>query len=187
VLVSVTAAVLLLGAAPARAERDWFVSLYGGQFAGSRDGDLIELRFRDSYVIGLSLAKEFEQVPPHMRWELETHLLQHVGAQDHLELAFSINVRWVTFPWDAYLDTSVGFGSGLSYATEVPEAESQDNPETGATRLLHYLLVDVAVALPGETRWSLFTRMHHRSGMWGFFDGVGRASNFLGGGIRYRF
>jgi hypothetical protein len=186
-LALVTAAVLLLGAAPARAENDWFLSLYGGQFAGSDNGDMVALRRRDSYLVGLGVTKEFEQSPPNVRWEVEGQVGRHSGEQDHLELDLTINVRWMTFPWDAYLDTSLAFGSGLSYATEAPEAEAEENPDTGSTRLLHYLLVEIAVTPPGQSRWSLFTRMHHRSGIWGFFDGVGRASNFLVFGIRYRF
>jgi hypothetical protein len=30
-------------------------------------------------------------------------------------------------------------------------------------------------------------RVHHRSGVWGLFNGVGRGSNVLVGGVRYRF
>jgi hypothetical protein len=177
--------VLLLGAAPAEADQDWFLSLSGGQFAGS--GEVDELRFRGSYLIGLGLTKEFEQSPPHVGWELEGQLVQHIGEQDHLEVDFSINARWKTFPWDTTLDTSLALGSGLSYATEVPRSEARANSETGSTRLLHYVLAEVAVAMTAESPWSVFARVHHRSGIWGLFDGVGRASNSLALGVRYRF
>jgi hypothetical protein len=179
-------AVLLLAARPARAENDWYLSLYGGQFIGSGDGDLVDFRLRDAYLIGAGLTKEFARFPRQVGWELECQLAQHFGEQAHLELDFAINARWLTFPWDAQLDTSLAFGSGLSYTTDVPETEAEVNPDTGSTRLLHYLLVEVAAALP-ESRWGLFTRLHHRSGIWGFFDGVGRASNYIVLGIRYRF
>ena len=184
-LASVAVAVLLLGAAPAGADQDWFLSLSGGQFAGS--GEVDELRFRGSYLIGVGLSKEFEQSPPHVGWELEGQLVQHVGEQDHLEVALSINARWKTFPWDATLDTSLAFGSGLSYATEEPKAEARANARTGSTPLLHYILAEVAVAVAAESPWSVFARVHHRSGIWGLFDGVGRASNSLALGVRDRF
>jgi len=184
-LAAIAAAMLLLAAAPVHAEKEWFLSVYGGQFAGS--GKMAELRFRDSSLVGVGLTKEFEQSPPHVRWEVEGQLAQHLGEQDHLEVDLSINVRWVTFPWDAYLDTSLAFGSGLSYATDTPEAETRENPSAGSTRFLHYLLLEIAVTPNEESRWSAFTRMHHRSGIYGLFDGVGRASNFLVLGVRYRF
>ncbi|MGH7277732.1 MAG: hypothetical protein ACREJG_03505 [Candidatus Rokuibacteriota bacterium] len=178
---------LLLGPPPAAAEGDLTLSLYGGQFSGSRNGDVIALMLQDSYAVGFGVIKEFEQSPPHLRWEVETVALRHFGRQDHQEVAASVNVRWVTFPWDAYADTSVAFGGGLSYATEVPAVEARDNPETGSTRLLHYIMIELAVAVPGTARWSLVGRIHHRSGAWGLFDGVGRASNIFLGGVRYRF
>lgn len=172
---------------PAFAEDEWYLTLYGGQYAGSRSADIVKFSSPDSYVGGLGVLKEFARNDPHVRWELEGLALQHFGLQDHLEFAASINVRWVTFPWDAYLHTSLGFGSGLSYATEIPELEARDNPDTGSTRFLHYLMLELTFSLPSLPRWSLVGRVHHRSGVWGLFDGVGRASNVLVGGLRYQF
>ncbi|MGH7313755.1 MAG: hypothetical protein ACREJV_11320 [Candidatus Rokuibacteriota bacterium] len=172
---------------PALAEDEWYLTLYGGQYAGSASADVVKLSSPDSYVVGLGVLKEFARHDPHVRWELEGLTLQHVGLQDHVEFAASINVRWVTFPWDADLRTSLGFGSGLSYATEVPELEARDNPDTGSTRFLHYLMLELTFSLPSLPRWSLVGRVHHRSGAWGLFDGVGRASNVLVGGLRYQF
>jgi hypothetical protein len=187
VLVTIASLVVLLLPHPARGEGAWLLSLYGGHFGGSGNGDMAELQFRDTYFTGLGLQWEFAESDPHVRWELEGQALKHFGQQDNGEFALTINVRWITFPWDAYLDTSLAFGSGLSYATDVPALEARENPNTGSTRLLHYLLVDVAFAVPGAPRWSVVTRIHHRSGIWGFFDGVGRASNFFVVGLRYRF
>ncbi len=183
----IAALLIVLGAGDAQADGPWFLTGYGGRASGSRNGDVIALRVQDAYAVGLGVLKEFEQSPPHVHWEVEGLALQHLDGQRHQEVAASINVRWATFPWDAYLDTSVAFGSGLSYATEVPEIEERDNPDTGSTRLLHYLMLEATVALPGLPRWSLVGRIHHRSGIWGLFDGVGRASNLYIGGLRYRF
>lgn len=171
----------------AQAESDWAVSLYGGQWIGAGNGDMIHFRIRDTYLAGLGVIYEFEQSPPHVRWELEGQILQHAGLQEHTEFALDIGPRWVSFPWDKWVDTSAALGAGLSYATEEPALERKENPETGATRLLHYLVFEFAVAPPGESHWSLVIRLHHRSGVWGLFDGVGSASNFAVLGLRYRF
>jgi hypothetical protein len=179
--------VLLSAPRPAPADSDWRVSLYGGQFIGAGNGDMVHFRFSESYLLGLGLTYEFAESPPHVRWEVEGQGLQHMDEQEHTELALAVGVRWVTFPWNQYVDTSLGFGAGLSYATEEPEVEARENPSTGATRLLHSLILEVAVAPPGASRWSLVGRIHHRSGVWGLFDGVGSASNFFVVGIRYRF
>ena len=64
------------------------------------------------------------------------------GEQEHVELVASINVRWITFPWNRYLDTSLAFGGGLSLATEVPVLERRDPDNSDAAALLH------AITLP---------------------------------------
>jgi len=42
-------------------------------------------------------------------------------------------------------------------------------------------------ALPHEPSWSLVTRIHHRSGVFGLFGGVHGATNAFSLGIRYHF
>jgi hypothetical protein len=98
----------------AHAESDWAVSLYGGRWIGAANGDMIQLRVRDSYLASLGLMYEFGQSPPHVRWELEGQIVQHMGLQEHTEFALDIAVRWVSSPWDKWVDTSAALGAGLS-------------------------------------------------------------------------
>jgi hypothetical protein len=93
--------------------------------------------------------------------------------------------RWQPFPWDRYLDTSFAIGEGLSYATDDPEIETEKHDRT--SRVLNYLMLELAVAVPQQPRWTLFGRVHHRSGVFGLFDGVTGGSNVVGAGIRYTF
>lgn len=187
ILASLTVLIAVLSPWLAQAESDWALSVYGGQWIGAANSDMMSLEVHDTYLAGLGLIYEFEQSPPHVRWELEAQVLQHFGLQHHTEFVLDIAVRWVTYPWDKWIDTSAALGAGLSYATEVPAFEEKENPDTGATKLLHYLVFEIAVAPPGESHWSLVLRLHHRSGVWGLFDGVGSASNFAVLGLRYRF
>jgi hypothetical protein len=120
----------------------------------------------------------------HMRWELEGQMLKHFGEQEHVEFTSSINARWITFPWNRYLDTSVAIGGGLSVTSEVPVLEKRDPENSQAATLLHYLLLEAAVGLP-NSNWSLVGRVHHRSGIFGLFSHSG--SNVLEVGVRYRF
>lgn len=187
VFVLMTVGVLLLSARPARGDTAWYASLYTGQFSGGNNSEMVDYHHEPSYFTGLGLIWEFDQSPPHVRWDLEGQVLQHFGDQDYTELTFSINVRWVAFPWNDYVPTTVGFGSGLSYTTVAPAVEARANPDSGATRTLHYLFLEGTFGLPQIPNWSLVIRAHHRSGMWGLFDGVGSASNFIVFGVRYRF
>lgn len=172
-------ALLPLASAPAASEeKEWAVTLLGGQYATRN------LDFKDSYTAGLSISYQFVDWGKHMRWELEGQMLQHFGEQKQVEFAGSINVRWITFPWNRYLDTSVAFGGGLSVTSKVPVLEKRDAESSEAATLLHYLLLEAAVGLPNSP-WSLVSRIHHRSGIFGLFSHTG--SNVLEIGVRYRF
>ena len=185
-LTSLVALLPLVSATGAFAqEKEWAVTLLGGRYAGKEFGDLVGGDgFKDSYTAGLSIAYQFVDWGKHMRWELEGQMLQHFGDQKMVEFAGSINVRWITFPWDRYLDTSVAFGGGLSVTSEVPVLEKSDPRSSQAATLLHYLLLEAAVGLPNSD-WSLVGRIHHRSGIFGLFSHSG--SNVLEIGVRYRF
>ena len=185
-LIGALVGLLTLASAPAAfAEKEWAVTLLGGQYSGST---LLELGgkadFKDSYTAGLAVSYQFVDWGRHMRWELEGQMLKHVGEQEHVEFTSSINARWITFPWNRYLDTSVAIGGGLSVTSEVPVLEKRDPENSQAATLLHYLLLEAAVGLP-NSNWSLVGRVHHRSGIFGLFSHSG--SNVLEIGVRYRF
>ena len=185
-LTSLVALLPLASATGAFAEEtEWAVTLLGGRYSGKEFRDIFDGDgFKDSYTAGLSISYQFTDWGKHMRWELEGQMLQHFGEQKMVEFVGSINVRWITFPWDRYLDTSVAFGGGLSVTSEVPELEKRDPRSSEAATLLHYLLLEAAVGLPNSD-WSLVGRIHHRSGIFGLFSHSG--SNLLEIGVRYRF
>src|SRR5262245_4191026 len=103
-LASLTGLITVLSSGLAQAESDWALSVYGGQWVGAANGDVMSLEFRDTYLAGLGVLYEFDQSPPHVRWELEGQILQHFGQQHHTEFALDIAVRWVTYPCDKWSD-----------------------------------------------------------------------------------
>jgi hypothetical protein len=185
-LIGAVVALLPLASAPeASAEKEWAVTLLGGQYSGSKLLELgARLEFKDSYTAGLAVSYQFVDWGPHIRWELEGQMLKHFGEQEHVEFASTINARWITFPWNRYLETSVAIGGGLSVTSEVPVLEKRDPNNSDAATLLHYLLIEAAIGLP-NSNWSLVGRVHHRSGIFGLFSHSG--SNVLAIGVRYRF
>jgi hypothetical protein len=184
-LVLVVVSMTLIAPGDAVAEKDWFVTLLGGQYAAST---LLSLPagpdLKDSYALGLSVSKEFAEWLTHMRWEAELQVLKHFGEQENWEFVGSINLRWVTFPWNRYLETTFALGGGLSVATEIPELEKTGPTNSDPAALLHYILIEATFALP-NSHWSVVTRIHHRSGVFGLFSHSG--SNILAAGLRYRF
>ena len=170
----------------AHCESKWFVFLYGGQMTDGTLGDAFSASssLENSYLMTVGAGREFYRYDDWISLELEGQFVQHFGIQDHEEFNLALVLRWLPFPWDSYLDTSFAAGDGLSYATEVPEIESERH-DGEATRLLNYLMFELAFNLPQLPRWSLITRIHHRSGIFGLFDGVHGGSNAVCVGLKY--
>ena len=72
--------------------------------------------------------------------------MHHLGSlQKHMEFNGLIIARWLTFPWDNFVDTNFAVGEGLSLATEVPEIENRNHDDESA--ILNYLLFELTFPL----------------------------------------
>ena len=169
------------------AQRDWALTFYFGRLTDSNltQAATFNFRFENAYFIDLALSRRLYTFRDYCNIEIEGQIAKHFGDQDHWEFNVVAYLRWLVFPWDAYLDTSFAAGTGLSYATPVPKIEAKNYDE--AVRLLGALMFELAFSLPRVPQWSLITRLHHRSGAGGVFDGVRGASNAWAMGIRYSF
>lgn len=162
----------------------WAVTGLVGRHDDSRFLEILALeggQWQSSYMAGLVLARE---LPGWRRgdlaWEGEVQLFRHRGDQALWEGNVAVNLRWTRFPWDGLVDTSIGFGQGLSLASERPPIEDDTR------RLLHYMHVEVEMRPPGAGQLSVVSRLHHRSGAFGTYGTEG-GSNFVTLGLRYRF
>ena len=173
----------------ARADRDWSATLYGAVLLDGNlsDGSLLYSGFEDSYLAALALTRRMASYENKLDLELEGQIVKHFDGQEHWELNGLGVIRWLPFPWDKYLDTSFASGAGLSYATETPGVEEERRGDDQTARLLAYLMLELELAMPDSRHWSLVSRIHHRSGAFGFFSGVTGASNAWGFGIKYQF
>jgi hypothetical protein len=168
-----------------KTDNPWYMTVVGGVYSGSQLLEIpARLDLKDSYTFGVSASKQFAEWTRYMRFEGELQVLKHFGDQDNWELTGSLNLRWVVFPWNRYVATTLAIGEGLSWASEIPALEKEDPTNSENAQLLNYVLIEVTFALP-ESPWSLVTRIHHRSGVWGLFGHSG--SNILEAGVRYRF
>lgn len=174
----------LLSVRQARGEGDWHVTAYGAVITGGDLGETMRFDkgFAGSYLAALAGGRRLGTLWGVIDVEAEGQIAKHFGEQRHWEFNPLIVLRWLPFPWDAYVDTSVSFGEGISYASRVPARE--DRRHERASRLLDYLLFEFAFSLPQWPDWGLVARIHHRSGAWGTFAGVSEGSNFWGLGLR---
>ena len=169
--------------------RPWFVTV---SYGFGTDGNIEEIpeiapgsRFVRSFFVDLAAGREIWRIFEPLALEVEGHAIKHFGIQTHFEFDAALGLRWHAFPWDAYVDTSFAVFNGLSWATRKPEIEVTRRGKSA--RLLNYLAFEFDFSLPGRPEWALALRLHHRSGVFGIFDGVDGGSNFYTLGVRYRF
>ena len=169
--------------------RERHITVYG---AVMTDGALPESAVltanldRDFKFAAVTVGKKIGNLFDRIDFELEGQIVKHVAGQHHWEFNALVVTRWLRFPWNDTVKTSFAIGEGLSLATETSVFEEKYHGEETNT-FLNYLMFEFDFALPQNPRWSLVTRLHHRSGVYGLFNGVDGASNAIGLGIRYHF
>lgn len=169
------------------AEDDWALTLYTAKLSPDTLGETLAFKskYEDSYLVALSASKRVLSFRELIDVEIEGQAVKHFGDQDNWEFNIYPVVRWLPFPWDAYIDMSIATGAGLSYATATPRVEAIGVDDT--PKLLGYLMLEFAFSLPDFPRYLLVARVHHRSGAGGLFNGRLDASNAIGIGIKYIF
>ena len=143
-----------------------------------------EVRFADAYLAALALSYTLARHRDDaLTVETEGQAVYNFGDQSHWEFNALMASRWHRFPCDARLATTVAFGLGLSYATEVPEVEVA--LEGSSEQVLIYWMFEMTFAPPGA-RWAASIRLHHRSKGFGLLAEDG-GMNALAAGVRFQF
>jgi len=178
-------------AAAAKKNYDWAFTGYVAWLSGDQLGDMLlfQAELSDNKVWVAALTRRLTTFYKDVDWEVEGQIGKHGGGDadmHHWEVNALTSLRWNRFVWDKYVDTSLAAGLGLSYATEEPSFEIEEHGDT--SKLLAYILVELAFSPPSNPRWAGVMRIHHRSSAYGTFnDEIEGASNSLGIGIKYRF
>jgi hypothetical protein len=108
-------ALSLGGGDQALADAGWMVGLFGGRATfDSLHSIFTDRDYADSYMTGLTVGKGLTGYKHYLSLEGEGQVAKHWGDQDHFEFTAALVLRWLPFPWDRYLDTSVAVGEGLS-------------------------------------------------------------------------
>lgn len=165
-------------------------SLYAGKYTADPLPDHILLiqpiTFENAWISVVTYGRTLARPSASRRWEGEVQFgVHHSGVQDHVEADVALLHRWSDWPWDGLIKTSFALGGGLSYASEVPYLEATGKPGADATRLLFYMALEFEAVPAGTERFSVFGRIHHRSGVFGTFNGVHGGSDHVGIGVRW--
>jgi len=180
----------LLSATPIASDPKWAVTLLAGASAG--DDRLIWLltspwtaRFRDDYFAGGALSRRLVRFWNYFSIEAEVGVGARFGMTNGPETWGAIYFRYDHFPWNNKLYTTVAVSTGLDYLSKLPPSETYPGDPT--SHLLHYFSPEITFALPEFKQHELLIRYHHRSGVFGTFNGVWGGSNVIALGYRYRF
>jgi len=179
------------------------IAIYGGQATWT---NFVESMYApwtndmtDIGVVALAYNHSFGSVneltggilPPvigdHLFIEGEAGLSLRFGDEDLGEGWVGAFLRYDNLPWNDYVYTTFAVNTGVSYLTEASEFERSRDANLEAAKLLHFMAPEITFASPDNKNLEWLIRYHHRSGVFGTFDGVVSGSTFITTGLRVRF
>lgn len=119
--------------------------------------------------------------------EAEAGVSARFGDENLGEAWAALYLRYDGLPWNDTVYTTIGANTGVSLLTDLSDFERWRDEKGRSSVLLHYLGPELTFADPDNKDVELVLRYHHRSGVFGLFDGVVSGSTFISAGIRVRF
>jgi hypothetical protein len=182
-------------------EQSW-VAWYGDNYFGSCDGNCAvsvlagpqvethmaqifitnpkppwDWKYGNSSLLSVPFSRRLLMIWDVIDIEPEVGFGKRFGDMHAEQVWAAVYLRWIRFPWDNYLRTSIAISAGLSYAAQLP---------SGANHLLNDFSPEVTFASPQYPQNEFVIRFQHRS-----TSGVGRTSDpgwqYITGGLRWRF
>jgi hypothetical protein len=173
------------------------IFFYGGQYVNSNLVPIMmgDIKYLPSFIgvtgISVPLRSKFKK----FAFESEGQLVKHFGLMNHYEVNTAVlartNIMQSSFTF--------AFGEGISFATENPSMENRQqftwlntgsfnaDPSVDSKRLLNFLVFELDYSLGNfEKEPKVFTRIHHRSGIFGLLCGPPFCgSNYLTYGVKF--
>jgi outer membrane protein len=115
--------------------------------------------------------------------------LERGNQADFWQYHAYFKASWYGLPWDRYVRTRLGFGTGLSYVEQIPTMEARDQAKggNGTWKLLNYLDPTIDFSVGDLVRSKALKETYaglgvsHRSGMFGWSRQLG----WVDGGSNY--
>ncbi|MDB5572020.1 MAG: hypothetical protein JWN93_3203 [Hyphomicrobiales bacterium] len=174
---------------------DCYFSLYSGRYLKSEMTNAFGIqkfeppnrwRYGDSGLIAATFARPLYAYGDLFRGEVELGVGKRFGALSAFEHWGALYFRWLWFPWNTVLRTSIAVSTGLNYTPTLDAIETArvNNGGRGA-RLLHFLSPEITFGLPQNKDINIFVRYHHRSGGRNYVMGKSEIFNDAAGGAQY--
>lgn len=143
--------------------------------------------YDDEQFVGVALSRRAGTVLSRVDLEPELGFGQRFGVQDEWEAWGALYFRYRGFPWDDFLTTTVALSTGLNYASDVSEIESEKARRGNGDRVMHFFSPEVTFALPRYPDTELLFRIHHRSGVFGLVSEAFGGMQYATFGLRVRY
>lgn len=130
-------------------------------------------------LVGVTFNQAFAELGRRVQLESEGQILGHFGSQGYLEFTGGIGIRWQVAD-----KVSLAFFDGISVATVTPRFESDRPDRDRGNAALNYFALEAEWDLTEQL--AVAVRLHHRSGIFGLYNGVRGGSNAYILGIRRR-
>ena len=176
---------------------EWAVTILGGWLNEANfSGILISpwtSSFDDTQMVSGTVSKrvyEFDQdslVGRYWFVDLEVGAGQRLGNSKATEVWTALYFKYDGFPWSDKIYMTAGVSTGVNYASSISDLEVSKSGNDTGTKLLHYFSPEITFADPENKNTEVVARLHHRSGVFGLFDGVSGGSTFFSVGIRQHF
>lgn len=168
--------------------------VYGGRYSHTT---LLQILLRqytdydDSYIFTGAYSRQLPASIRDIYFETEGQLVKHFGIMNHLEMNALLIARY--YVPVHFFNLSFALGEGVSMASKNPELENF-GPDILKLRtkgersrpVLNYIMVEMDFGIQKYPEIKLFTRIHHRSGIFGTYCPDICGSNFLAYGIKIK-
>lgn len=101
---------------------------------------------------------------PQLELPLTLEIVDENSRSPFLDFNVSFNVRWVDFPWNCHLHTTLSMGLGLSYSEKVYLMDIQRHPDRDRSHLKFNWPIALTFANPDDPTHQVMFFILHQSG-----------------------
>lgn len=172
------------------AEPDWSLGAYASKYHDTDPGSFLQghANFLNHHMLALTASKTLwrsQSLP--LSLEIDGMIGQQFGLATLTEIAVAPVLRWSGFPWNNTLQTDLRAGPlGVSYTSAISPLER--GPDGNGSRVLNFLMLELAFSLPQMRSKEVFVRLHHRCTIYDLLNNYGaNGEDFFAVGYRVRF
>ncbi len=121
---------------------------------------------------------------PQVELPFAVELIDEIGSSPFLDYNAGLTLRWVNFPWNHRVYTTLASGVGLSYSSRVMAMDKERHPDEDRSHLKFDWPIQLTLARPETPHHQLVLFIAHHSGGHVFDQG---GVNSLGLGYRFGF